>query len=97
MTGLASLAGVALRGVVAVLRLALRGVVAVLRLALRGVAVLRHVRPVAGLASLAGVALCSVVAVLCYVRPEAQHTAADLIGIAVCLGIALKIRTGSVW
>ena len=40
MTGLASLAGVALRGVVAALRLALRGVVAVLRLALRGVAVL---------------------------------------------------------
>lgn len=49
------------------------------------------------MAGLAGVALCGVVAVLRYVRPEAQHTAFVLIGIAVCLGIALKIRTGSVW
>lgn len=46
---------------------------------------------------LMGVGLAFIVAVTRYVSPAAQPTAYVLIAIGLGLGIALKIRTGSVW
>ena len=50
-----------------------------------------------GLIGLAAVAVALILAVAHYVRPEAQNTAYVMIDTGFALGVALKIRTGSVW